>query len=105
MNAQPIVSLWRHETLGPRPVRVTMAEIVEAVAERHGLTVADLKGPARASRVSQPRHEAMHEMRERTSQSLPAIGRFLGGRDHATVIHGVRRHQERIDQALEASHG
>ena len=29
-----------------------------------------------------------------TSRSLPDIGRRFGGRDHTTVIHGVRRIEE-----------
>ena len=29
-----------------------------------------------------------------TSRSLPEIGRRFGGRDHTTVMHGVRRIEE-----------
>ena len=35
--------------------------------------------------------------RELTGQSLPAIGRQFGGRDHTTVLHACRRTTARID--------
>jgi chromosomal replication initiator protein len=33
----------------------------------------------------------MYLCRELTDQSLPKIGAKFGGRDHSTVMHGVRR--------------
>ena len=33
----------------------------------------------------------MYLARELTSQSLPAIGRHFGGRDHTTVLHACRQ--------------
>lgn len=33
---------------------------------------------------------AMWLARQATAASLPVIGRVLGGRDHTTVLHGVR---------------
>jgi len=38
----------------------------------------------------------MYLARELTDQSLPAIGREFGGRDHTTVMHACRRASERI---------
>lgn len=94
-DVQP-ASLWRLDTIRPAP-RVTMADIAARVAEKHHLTVADLKGQSRRRPVAWPRQEAMHECRLVTQQSLPAIGRFFGGRDHTTVLHAARRHKERLD--------
>ena len=34
--------------------------------------------------------------RELTPQSLPAIGRLFGGRDHTTVIHAIRNVEKLI---------
>lgn len=93
------VSLWRHDTIAPPHRRVTMAEITLRVAEKHGLTVEDLKGQSRIRPIAWPRQEAMYECRMATSNSTTAIGRFLGGRDHTTVMHGVRRHQDRLAEA------
>ncbi len=36
----------------------------------------------------------MYLCKNLTSRSLPEIGRRFGGRDHTTVMHGVRRIEE-----------
>jgi len=38
-----------------------------------------------------PRQAAMYLCKELTTQSLPAIGRAFGGRDHTTVLHACKR--------------
>lgn len=79
----------------------TMREIAEFVAGKHNLTVADLKGPSRERKFAHPRQEAMWLMCQATNTdgskrfSRPQIGRFLGGRDHTTVMHGERAHAAR----------
>lgn len=80
---------------------ITMKDIVREVAERHGLQPDDITGPSRVRSIAWPRQEAMWEARQRTKMSYPAIGRRLGGRDHATVIYGVREYEKRrVEKAL-----
>jgi len=43
----------------------------------------------------------MYLARELTSESLPAIGRAFGGRDHTTVLHAWRRTEQRISTSIE----
>lgn len=74
----------------------TPAAIIAAVAQRHKLCVEDLEGPRRSRKIAWPRQEAMAELYARTSLSLPAIGRRLGGRDHTTVLYGIKRHMARV---------
>ena len=38
----------------------------------------------------------MYLSRELTDQTLPAIGRAFGGRNHTTVLHAYKRTAERI---------
>ena len=40
---------------------------------------------------ARPRQVAMYLSKLLTSRSLPEIGRRFGGRDHTTVMHGVKR--------------
>jgi chromosomal replication initiator protein len=44
----------------------------------------------------------MYLARELTDQTLPAIGRAFGGRNHTTVMHACRRTAERIAENRDA---
>ena len=74
----------------------TIAEIQAAACEHFGLSSDELLSAARVARVAWPRQVAMYLARELTGQSLPAIGREFGGRDHTTVLHACRRTSARI---------
>lgn len=65
-----------------------MIEIAASVAADNGLTLAELRGDIRAFEVSRPRQYAMKLMAD-AGHSQSAIGRFFG-RDHTTVMHGIR---------------
>ena len=77
-----------------RPTTVT--EIQERTAEAFGVSVEALVSASRAGNLAWPRHVAMYLSRELTDQTLPAIGRAFGGRDHTTVLHAYKRTAERI---------
>jgi chromosomal replication initiation ATPase DnaA len=88
-------SLSHKRAQNTRHLTTLSRAIVEAVASRFGMTAADLIGPRRTREYAYARHMAMAEVRAARCLSLPAIGRMFGGRDHTTVIHGIRCHQER----------
>jgi chromosomal replication initiator protein len=75
----------------------TIAEIQAAACQHFGLSSDELLSAARVARVAWPRQVAMYLARELTGQSLPAIGREFGGRDHTTVLHAWRRTSARIE--------
>ena len=76
--------------------RVSAKQIIHHVAERRGLTVAQMLSPDRTERIAHARQEAMWEIRQRTPMSLADIGRRMGGRHHTTVLHAVRTHERRM---------
>lgn len=76
---------------GPIP---TAASIIEQVASSRNVSRADIIGPDRRQPMVAIRQEVMFECVTKTKLSLCHIGMILR-RDHATVIHGVRRHAER----------
>lgn len=70
--------------------------ILREVADKHGVSLVDLMSKRRGRGVVAARHEAMYRMRYETTMSLPQIGRRMGGRDHSTVLHGIRSHECRL---------
>ena len=73
-----------------------MREIQEQTCEAFGVSLEQLLSTSRAAPVAWPRQVAMYLARELTDQTLPAIGRAFGGRNHTTVMHACRRTAERI---------
>ena len=74
--------------------KITIEEIQRQVAEHYNIRLSDLVGPKRVRSFARPRQVAMYLCKQLTSRSLPEIGRRFGGRDHTTVMHGVRRIEE-----------
>jgi chromosomal replication initiator protein len=74
--------------------KVSVEEIQKRVAEHYHIRLADLVGPKRLRSFARPRQVAMYLAKTMTSRSLPDLGRRFGGRDHTTVIHGVRKIEE-----------
>ncbi|MFU1478135.1 chromosomal replication initiator protein DnaA [Roseovarius sp. C7] len=74
--------------------QVTIEEIQRQVSEHYNIRLSDLVGPKRLRVYARPRQMAMFLCKQMTSRSLPEIGRRFGGRDHTTVMHGVRRIEE-----------
>jgi chromosomal replication initiator protein len=86
-----------------RPPRVhTVREIQEQTCEAFGVSLEQLLSSSRAAPVTWPRQVAMYLARELTDQTLPAIGRAFGGRNHTTVMHACRRAAQRIAEDPEA---
>jgi chromosomal replication initiator protein len=78
------------------PSRRSVREIQEQTCDAFGISLDDLLSTSRAAPVTWPRQVAMYLARELTDQTLPAIGRAFGGRNHTTVLHACRRTAERI---------
>lgn len=81
--------------------RLGVEDILKAVSEHYSLRMSDLLSPRRARAVARPRQMAMYLSKVLTSCSLPDIGRKFGGRDHTTIIHGIRK----IEELLQSDNG
>lgn len=75
---------------------ITIEFIIQVVADHFGITIADIISAKRKSEIAYPRQIAMYLCRKCTDQSLVSIGKYMGDRDHTTVIHGV----EKIEKEL-----
>lgn len=74
--------------------KITVEEIQRKVCEHYNIRISDMTGPKRLRSFARPRQIAMYLSKQLTTRSLPEIGRYFGGRDHTTVMHGVRRIEE-----------
>ena len=75
--------------------RASIKEIIAAVAAEYGVPASAIVGNSRLSVVTVPRQEAMRRAKE-AGLTLAQIGRLMGGRDHTTVMHGIKRARERL---------
>jgi len=81
---------------------VTPELIIEVVAEHFNIPVLELKGKKRNAEIVLPRQIIIYLCRTMTDTALKTIGILLGGRDHATISHGVTKITKDIkdDEAL-----
>ena len=78
--------------------RVTIDEIQRKVAEHYHIKVSDMHSAKRTRTIARPRQVAMYLSKILTEASLPEIGRKFGGRDHATVMHAVKKVKELMQE-------
>ncbi len=74
---------------------VTIEIIQKFVADYYQLKLADLKSRNNSKSVAMPRQVAMYLCKMLTRASLPEIGRSFGGKHHSTVIHSIRKVEQR----------
>ena len=71
--------------------RVNIDEIQRKIAEHYSIKISDLHSAKRMRNIVRPRQIAMYISKNLTEASLPEIGRKFGGRDHATVMHAIKK--------------
>ncbi len=86
----------------PAAPQITITGVQALVCDAFSLTREELLSASRSARLVWPRQVAMYLAREHTGETLPAIGRQFGGRNHTTVMHAVRATTKRIAGDREA---
>lgn len=71
--------------------KVTVELIQQIVADYYSVDLESLLSQRRTMEVTYPRQVAMYLSKELTEESLKAIGRRFGGRDHTTVISACKK--------------
>lgn len=80
------------ESTSPRQISTRSPEkVLEAIEGAFHVDQASLTGKRRRRDFVVARHAAMYIMREHLNLSVSEIGRAMGGKNHATVIHGIKR--------------
>lgn len=71
--------------------KVTPELIIEVVSEHFNVPIVELKGKKRNAEIVLPRQIVMYLCRSMTDTPLKTVGIILGGKDHASVSHGVKK--------------
>lgn len=75
---------------------ITPEYVLSIVAEHYDVSVSDMIGNKRNSKVVMPRQVSMYLIRELTDTSLKMIGKHIGNRDHTTIMHGIEKIENEI---------
>lgn len=74
-----------------KPAYPFVSDIQRIVAKYYGITRLDMLSPRRSAKIAAPRQVAYYLSKTLTPNTLPTIGRLFGGRDHTSVLYGVRK--------------
>ena len=87
-----------------KPREITPQLVIEIVAEHFNISTAQMISKNRSSEIARPRQIAMYLCKNMTNSSLEMIGAILGGRDHSTIVHGIRKITEDYEKNEDFHH-
>ena len=99
----PLAAEALKDMISPNNTReITPELIIEVVSDHFNVPAAELRGKKRNAEIVLPRQIVMYLCRKMTDTPLKTIGLILGGKDHASVSHGVKKieHDVKTDEAL-----
>jgi chromosomal replication initiator protein len=99
LTRTPIDLIVAQTVLG-KPVdtaRISLEDILDAVATYYHMRTVDLKSPSRAKDVSHARQVAIYLIRSFTDASFPKIGELLGGRKHTTILYAYEKIKDELE--------
>ena len=76
---------------------ISIDDIQKQVSFYYNLEKSDMSSSRRSINIARPRQIAMFLCKNLTSFSYPEIGKAFGGKDHTTVLHGVKKIESLID--------
>ena len=76
--------------------KLSIEEIQTAVSKKYNVSMAQILSSERTQSIVTPRQLSMYIARKFTTKSLPEIAKLFD-KTHATIIHGVRNIEKRLD--------
>jgi chromosomal replication initiator protein len=96
----PISMVLAKEVMGniisDKRKEITIDMITKEVASYFSVKISDLKSAKRIKSIMLPRQVAIFLSRKLTGNSLVSIGEKFGGKDHATIIHSIKKIEEEM---------
>lgn len=69
----------------------TIESVAKVTSNFYKIPLVDLQSKSRTKHIAQARHIAMYLSQKRANAKLQEIGNFFGGRDHTSVMHGIKK--------------
>lgn len=70
---------------------------IDIICYEFDIEKSDLLSKSRKRLLVELRHMLFSYIKKNTTYSLAHIGSFFGDRDHATVLHGLKSHNNKLD--------
>ena len=86
------------DSLGMTPRQLNM-ELIAAIAQEYDYTLEDVLGPRKFRALVEVRSKCIVMLRDK-GYSTTEIGRIMGGRDHSTICHALKKHEQEEIKAL-----
>ena len=77
--------------------RFTDTAVLDTVSSYFSVDKAAMRSPRRDQETARARQVAMYLLHKEANLPLARVGRFLGGKDHTTVLHACRRISARLE--------
>jgi len=74
--------------------KVTLNDIIQKVSYKFDVTPEEIKSNSRPNKIIIPRFIAMYLARKLTDMTTIDIGKYIGNRDHSTVLNAVNKIEE-----------
>jgi chromosomal replication initiation ATPase DnaA len=79
----------------------TREKIIRAICDKYDVTLDEMRSAARNKNITTARHECFYRFRHEIKQkgrplTVQEIGKAFN-KDHTTVMHGINRHAERLE--------
>ena len=84
----------------PKEELVSIDAIQKVVSTFYNIKISDLKVKRKYKGYVIPRQVAMYLSRKLTNASLLEIGEKFGGKDHSTVLHSIKKVEERMSKEI-----
>lgn len=76
--------------------KITPSDIIAETARFFQISPEDIKGTNRSNKIAYPRQIAMYLIQKLNGSTLKEIGEIMG-KDHSTVIYGIKKIEDSID--------
>lgn len=99
----------RQSVLSPKAPVITgkdyLQQVIRDVSILRGVSVVDILSTSRVRHIAHARQEVAWRMRQAKDErgksrfSFPQIAAWMGGYDHSTIVHAVKSHEARMQEA------